>query len=223
MRTVYFWAKDWKVMTAAIKRHCGVDDGGEKMASCFSSCNSVCWCRKTRIGFPIHASRCGRYYWCCCYSNNLRVNFFVSFFSLKVFKGCGQPRLGKRSATTSEINFESVKFDRAGSGGSGTGGANVRPTTAAGTSLDRLVRDIKQKVGFQAISSLSLSLLFFKFKFILPLRLLPYDFSVGMCVALSGGGSFATPDFFLFGDISGWVQSTRIVKETHTHSSDSLN
>nr|CAH0102266.1 unnamed protein product [Daphnia galeata] len=66
--------------------------------------------------------------------------------SQKVFKGCGQPRLGKRSATTSEINFESVKFDRAGSGGSGTGGANVRPTTAAGTSLDRLVRDIKQKV-----------------------------------------------------------------------------
>lgn len=81
-------------------------------------------------------------------------------FSLKVFKGCGQPRLGKRSATTSEINFESVKFDRAGSGGSGTGGANVRPTTAAGTSLDRLVRDIKQKVGFKAISSLSLSLVF---------------------------------------------------------------
>lgn len=66
--------------------------------------------------------------------------------SQKVFKGCGQPRLGKRSATTSEINFESVKFDRAGSGGTGTGGANVRPTTAAGTSLDRLVRDIKQKV-----------------------------------------------------------------------------
>ena len=82
------------------------------------------------------------------------MNFFVSFFSLKVFKGCGQPRLGKRSATTSEINFESVKFDRAGSGGSGTGGANVRPTTAAGTSLDRLVRDIKQKVGFKVISSL---------------------------------------------------------------------
>jgi hypothetical protein len=38
-----------------------------------------------------------------------------------------------------------------------------------------------------------------------------------MCVPLSGGGSFATSDFFLFGDISGWVQSTRIVKETHTH------
>ena len=75
-----------------------------------------------------------------------------------MFKGCGQPRLGKRSATTSEINFESVKFDRAGSGGgTGTGGANVRPTTAAGTSLDRLVRDIKQKVCFKAVSSLSLS------------------------------------------------------------------
>lgn len=140
------------------------------------------------------------------------MNFFCFIFSLKVFKGCGQPRLGKRSATTSEINFESVKFDRAGSGGSGTGGANVRPTTAAGTSLDRLVRDIKQKVGF-----ISLSLLFFKLKFILPLRLLAYDFSIGMCVPLSGGGSFATSDFFLFGDISGWVQSTRIVKETHTH------
>ncbi len=61
-----------------------------------------------------------------------------------MFKGCGQPRLGKRSAPSSEINFESVKFDRAGSGG--TGGASARPTTAAGTSLDRLVRDIKQKV-----------------------------------------------------------------------------
>lgn len=73
-----------------------------------------------------------------------------------MFKGCGQPRLGKRSATTSEINFESVKFDRAGSGGTGTGGANVRPTTAAGTSLDRLVRDIKQKVCFKAVSILSL-------------------------------------------------------------------
>lgn len=72
-----------------------------------------------------------------------------------MFKGCGQPRLGKRSATTSEINFESVKFDRAGSGGTGTGGANVRPTTAAGTSLDRLVRDIKQKVCFKAVSFLS--------------------------------------------------------------------
>lgn len=76
-----------------------------------------------------------------------------------MFKGCGQPRLGKRSATTSEINFESVKFDRAGSGGTGTGGANVRPTTAAGTSLDRLVRDIKQKVCFLFIF-LKLSLLF---------------------------------------------------------------
>ena len=74
-----------------------------------------------------------------------------------MFKGCGQPRLGKRSAPpSSEINFESVKFDRAGGGGGGSGnsgtgareggGVNVRPTTAAGTSLDRLVRDIKQKV-----------------------------------------------------------------------------
>lgn len=37
-----------------------------------------------------------------------------------------------------------MKFERGSTGG--TGGVNVRPTTAAGTSLDRLVRDIKQKV-----------------------------------------------------------------------------
>lgn len=69
--------------------------------------------------------------------------------SQKVFKGCGQPRLGKRSA--SELNFDGVKFDRnaaasGSSGNGGGGGVHVRPTTAAGTSLDRLVRDIKQKV-----------------------------------------------------------------------------
>jgi hypothetical protein len=131
-----------------------------------------------------------------------------------VFKGCGQPRLGKRSASTSEINFESVKFDRAGSGGgSGTGGANVRPTTAAGTSLDRLVRDIKQKVCFKAVSSLSLVSIKI---YILPLRLFflllhPYTILFGLCV-LKWRRVSVPPQF---GDISGWVQSTGIVKERH--------
>jgi len=55
-----------------------------------------------------------------------------------------------------------MKFDRSSSGGGassaassgGGGGVNVRPTTAAGTSLDRLVRDIKQKVNKQSSSPL---------------------------------------------------------------------
>ena len=70
--------------------------------------------------------------------------FSVLLLWFQVYKGCGQPRLGKRSAG-SEINFEGMKFDRGGSSG---GGGGARPTTAAGTSLDRLVRDIKQKVHF---------------------------------------------------------------------------
>jgi len=68
--------------------------------------------------------------------------------SQKVFKGCGKPRLDKRSAP--QMDFAPVKFDRRSGGGGGGGGVGgvgaVRPTTAAGTSLDRLVRDIKQKV-----------------------------------------------------------------------------
>ena len=56
------------------------------------------------------------------------------------------------------MDFAPVKFDRRGGGAGGVGGVGgvgggargggVRPTTAAGTSLDRLVRDIKQKVSF---------------------------------------------------------------------------
>jgi hypothetical protein len=43
-----FLGKDWKVMTAAIKRHCGVDDEWKwkmkrETASCLCPrCNSVC-------------------------------------------------------------------------------------------------------------------------------------------------------------------------------------
>ncbi|XP_046338273.1 glypican-6-like [Haliotis rufescens] len=57
--------------------------------------------------------------------------------SAKIFAGCGTPRLGrrKREAENYEYTFE-FKPNRAA----------ARPTTAAGTSLDRLVRDIKERV-----------------------------------------------------------------------------
>lgn len=57
--------------------------------------------------------------------------------SQQLFKQCGQPRLGKRNAK-SELNFETLKF--------GHHENAVRPTTAAGTSIDRLVHSIKKKI-----------------------------------------------------------------------------
>ncbi|XP_041350171.1 glypican-6-like [Gigantopelta aegis] len=57
--------------------------------------------------------------------------------SSKIFAGCGTPRLGrkKREAENFEYTFNFQPKQQ-----------SVRPTTAAGTSLDRLVRDIKEKV-----------------------------------------------------------------------------
>lgn len=62
---------------------------------------------------------------------------------LQVFAGCGQPRLGrkKRDSTHSFDDYGWNDFrNKQGKD------AYVRPTTAAGTSLDRLVRDIKEKI-----------------------------------------------------------------------------
>ncbi|XP_068107047.1 glypican-4 [Hyperolius riggenbachi] len=60
--------------------------------------------------------------------------------SQKVFQGCGQPKLlppGRTARSVSETNFNN-RF-RAYS-------PEERPTTAAGTSLDRLVADVKEKL-----------------------------------------------------------------------------
>ncbi|XP_077987611.1 glypican-6-like [Glandiceps talaboti] len=56
--------------------------------------------------------------------------------SEKVFSGCGNPQYGKRSAD--EFEFDPKRLQPKGN--------QPRPTTAAGTSLDRLVRDIKNKI-----------------------------------------------------------------------------
>ena len=55
-----------------------------------------------------------------------------------MFSGCGQPRLGRKKRDASnEDEYNSWKNNKK---------EYVRPTTAVGTSLDRLVRDIKSKV-----------------------------------------------------------------------------
>lgn len=62
----------------------------------------------------------------------------------RVFQGCGQPQLDRtRRNADPQTSYEtSVPFDWQ----SERKGQYVRPTTAAGTSLDRLVRDIREKV-----------------------------------------------------------------------------
>ncbi|XP_055925582.1 glypican-6-like [Argiope bruennichi] len=57
--------------------------------------------------------------------------------SQELFKHCGKPRLGKRDARH-ELNFETLKFGHRENA--------VRPTTAAGTSIDRLVQGIRKKI-----------------------------------------------------------------------------
>lgn len=57
--------------------------------------------------------------------------------SEKVFQGCGQPRLGKRDVS-GELSFDTFRFEKPSNA--------PRPTTAAGTSLDRLVKDIRSKI-----------------------------------------------------------------------------
>ena len=68
-------------------------------------------------------------------------------FYFKVFSGCGQPRYGrkKREAEAAAASYEDFSFGWK-PGRKHNQQQIVRPTTAAGTSLDRLVRDIKGKV-----------------------------------------------------------------------------
>jgi hypothetical protein len=55
-----------------------------------------------------------------------------------VFSGCGKPLLGRRRRDTTELEFESLQFERTEDDQSGQ--SNFVPT------LDKLVKDIKQKV-----------------------------------------------------------------------------
>ncbi|NP_001084188.1 glypican 4 L homeolog precursor [Xenopus laevis] len=59
--------------------------------------------------------------------------------SHKVFQGCGQPKLsqGRQARSVSDTNFN-IRFKAYG--------PEERPTTAAGTNLDRLVSDVKEKL-----------------------------------------------------------------------------
>ena len=63
------------------------------------------------------------------------------YVCLQVFSGCGQPRMGRRKREAaggdqySWENYQNMNQRQP-----------ARPTTAAGTSLDRLVRDIKDKI-----------------------------------------------------------------------------
>ncbi|XP_055958532.1 glypican-6-like [Patella vulgata] len=64
---------------------------------------------------------------------NLQEN--SSKVSAKIFAGCGTPRLGRKKRETQEYNFDFEKTKK-----------QPKPTTAAGTNLDRLVKDIREKV-----------------------------------------------------------------------------
>ncbi|XP_076435313.1 glypican-6-like [Babylonia areolata] len=57
--------------------------------------------------------------------------------SSKIFSGCGQPRFTRKKRKADNTNIYDFDFSRK---------PRPRPTTAAGTSLDRLVRDIKDRV-----------------------------------------------------------------------------
>ncbi|GFU97517.1 glypican-6 [Trichonephila clavipes] len=56
--------------------------------------------------------------------------------SKKLFHKCGKPRLGKRDLSDQEIPLEKLKFLH---------NHGARPTTAAGTSIERLVDNLKKK------------------------------------------------------------------------------
>ncbi|XP_015920377.1 glypican-6 [Parasteatoda tepidariorum] len=56
--------------------------------------------------------------------------------SKKLFHKCGKPRLGKRDVNGQEITLEKLKFLH---------NLGARPTTAAGTSIERLVDNLKKK------------------------------------------------------------------------------
>jgi hypothetical protein len=91
---------------------------------------------------------------------------------LQVFKTCGQPRLGKRSLPPSLQGPEAASFAssfmrdgpdaRANRGGGG--GNDMDPVTAAGTSIRRIVKDVREKVcsKFDHLCSLLIFPRFFK-------------------------------------------------------------
>jgi len=60
------------------------------------------------------------------------------FYVAQVFSGCGKPLLGRRRRDTTELEFESLQFERSEDDQSGQN--NFVPT------LDKLVKDIRQKV-----------------------------------------------------------------------------
>ena len=63
--------------------------------------------------------------------------YFIVVF--QVFQGCGKPAYGRKKREADSYNedyFNSWKYSE----------QSVRPTTASGTNLDRLVRDIKKKI-----------------------------------------------------------------------------
>jgi hypothetical protein len=72
----------------------------------------------------------------------------------QVFSGCGKPLLGRRRRDTTELEFESLQFGR--SEDAQNGESNIVPT------LDKLVKDIRQKVryGTYSFCNLCLSLVY---------------------------------------------------------------
>lgn len=96
----------------------------------------------------------------------LRKDWSYSLFLFQIFAGCGQPRISRdeRAAGSDDTdvtiedeqpepaqkkpNMQADQYDQYNYGPykSGQQKFRIRPTTAAGTSLDRLVRDIKEKV-----------------------------------------------------------------------------
>lgn len=70
----------------------------------------------------------------------LKVNLLflnkVFSFLFQIFHKCGKPRLGRRDISNQEITLEKLKFVH---------NHAARPTTAAGTSIERLVDNLKKK------------------------------------------------------------------------------
>lgn len=65
--------------------------------------------------------------------------------SKKVFLGCGQPSLAARAKRQTDDN-DDVNFDWKPSGRQGQGQGRSPPVTAAGTSIDRLMREFREKL-----------------------------------------------------------------------------
>ncbi|RWS10039.1 glypican-6-like protein [Dinothrombium tinctorium] len=61
-----------------------------------------------------------------------------SLISQRLFVSCGKPRIGKRQPKARLTSLEQYKFVR----------TQVRPATAAGTNIDRLMQEVKRKIKF---------------------------------------------------------------------------